>query len=82
MSSRTTAHRTRCLPQPLKAAAVGVPVLALITWVAVGWIKGPARPPSTLTAERVPAAELPMTPARQLPDVVPAVGTAPAAEVD
>jgi cytoskeletal protein RodZ len=67
------------LAAALKAAAFGIPVVALVAWVAYGWITGPSRRPATLSAERVPAAELPMAPARPLPDVVPAVGTAPAA---
>jgi cytoskeletal protein RodZ len=63
----------------LKAAAIGVPIVALIAWVVFGWVTGSRRPP-TLASERVPAAQLPMAAPRPLPDVVPAVGTAPARE--
>jgi len=64
----------------LRAAAVGVPVVALVVWVVIGWITGPAKKPPTLAAERVPGAERPIASSRPAPDVVPAVGTAPALE--
>ena len=74
------ASHNPALAAALKAAAIGVPIVALIAWVVFGWVTRSSQRPPTLASERVPAAQLPTAAPRPLPDVVPAVGTAPASE--
>jgi cytoskeletal protein RodZ len=64
----------------LPAVAIGVPVVALVAWVLLGWHRAPEGPPPPLMAERIPVTRpdtLRPQPLRPLSDVVPALGTIP-----